>query len=242
MKAIIFNSGIGKRMGFLTKDKPKSMVSLYNGETIFERQIRILNECGIYDFIITTGPYKEQIEECSKKFSNSIFKFVYNDLYDKTNYIYSMYLAKNYINDDVILLHGDLVFNKKLVQQLLKDHRPSICLINKRKALPQKDFKGRIKNNLLKEVSINIFDKDCFAFQPLYKLSKSDINKWMVEVEEFIKKGIDNVYAENALNKILNNLSIGIMPYDEYYIDEIDNQDDYLRVNEEIEIVDKNDI
>ena len=55
MKALIFNSGIGKRMGELTKNSPKSMVKLLNGETIFERQIRLLSECGIKDFVITTG-------------------------------------------------------------------------------------------------------------------------------------------------------------------------------------------
>ncbi len=60
MKAVIFNSGLGSRMGELTKDKPKCMLELYNGETIFQRQIRILSECGIKDFVITTGPYKEQ--------------------------------------------------------------------------------------------------------------------------------------------------------------------------------------
>ena len=55
MKALIYNSGLGKRMGDLTKDKPKSMVMLKNGETIFERQLRLLNECGIKDVVVTTG-------------------------------------------------------------------------------------------------------------------------------------------------------------------------------------------
>ena len=60
MKAIIFNSGLGSRMKGLTEHNPKCMVKLYNGETIFERQIRILRDCGIKDIIVTTGPYPEQ--------------------------------------------------------------------------------------------------------------------------------------------------------------------------------------
>ena len=75
MKAIIFNSGIGNRMGFLTKNNPKCMVKLYNGETIFERQIRILSGCGIKDFIITTGPFKEQLEKIASKYSKLNFCF-----------------------------------------------------------------------------------------------------------------------------------------------------------------------
>lgn len=70
MKAIIFNSGLGSRMARLTENNPKCMVKLYNGETILERQIRILSDCGIKDFIITTGPFKEQLYEVADKFKN----------------------------------------------------------------------------------------------------------------------------------------------------------------------------
>lgn len=132
MKALIFNSGIGKRMGELTKNSPKSMVKLLNGETIFERQIRILSECGIKDFVITTGPFEDQLVNVTKKdaYKNLSFKFVHNDLYAETNYIYSCYLAKKYLDDDLLTLHGDLVFNKNLVIKMLKDQRKSLGLIN----------------------------------------------------------------------------------------------------------------
>ena len=87
MKAVIFNSGIGKRMGEMTKNNHKSMVVLNNGETIFERQIRILSECGIKDFVITTGPFKDQLMKVcqQEQFKNLNFKFVENPIYDKTN-------------------------------------------------------------------------------------------------------------------------------------------------------------
>lgn len=240
MKAIIFNSGLGKRMGELTKNNPKSMVKLYNGETIFDRQIRILSECGIKEFIITTGPFKEQLEEASKKFTNCNFNFVHNPLYQETNYIYSMYLAKDYLDDDVLLLHGDLVFNKKLVQKILSDNNPSVGLINEEKELPEKDFKARVNGGLLKEVSINIFDSDCYAFQPLYKLAKNDLKKWNLQIEKYVKENNVNVYAENALNDILDEINITTLSYKNYYIDEIDNEEDYIRVNKEIEKIDEN--
>lgn len=236
MKAVIFNSGLGKRMGELTVNNHKSMVVLNNGETIFERQIRILSECGINDFVVTTGPFKEQIESIAKqkRFSNLNFEFVLNPIYDKTNYIYSMYLAKDYIKGDVLLLHGDLVFNKKLIIDLLNDKEKSLCLIDKTKELPDKDFKGRIENDFLKEVSINIFDDNCYAFQPLYKLSENHIKKWLNKVVSFIDSGNDKVYAENALNEILNEIKIKTFSYENYYIDEIDTIQDLKRVSEEI--------
>ena len=162
MKAIIYNSGIGKRMGDLTKDKPKSMVMLKNGETIFERQLRLLNECGIKDVIVTTGPFKEKIEAVvkEKQYKDMNIILVENPIYDKTNYIYSMYCAKEYLDDDMILLHGDLVFNRGLLQKVIDSSFCDLVTINREKKLPEKDFKGRIKDGKLQEVSINIFDDD----------------------------------------------------------------------------------
>lgn len=234
MKAIIFNSGLGSRMAGLTENNPKCMVKLYNQETIFERQIRILSACEIKDFIITTGPFKEQLYEVANKFENLNFQFVANDDYKNTNYIVSMNNAYDYLDDDVLLLHGDLVFNKNLVIKLLKNENKSVCLYNEKKALPEKDFKGRFKDNKLLEVSVNIFDNDCYAFQPLYKLDKKDLQLWKDKVAEFVKNGNVKVYAENALNEITDNMNIYGMSYKDDYIDEIDNEEDYNRVSSEI--------
>lgn len=238
MKAIIFNSGLGTRMENLTSNKPKCMLELYNGETIFERQIRILSECGIKDFIITTGPYKEQLYGISYKYAKLNFTFIENPDYMNTNYIVSMNNAYEFLDDDVLLMHGDLVFNKKLIDKMLNDNKESICLFNENKKLPQKDFKGRFLEGILKEVSISIFDDDCYAFQPLYKLSKNDINMWKDKVAEFVKNGNTKVYAENALNEITDKISIYGMSYKDDYIEEIDNKEDYIRVSNEIEIFD----
>ncbi len=234
MKAIIFNSGLGKRMGKFTETHHKSMTKLLDNITILERQIRILKDNNIKEFIITTGPFSEQIKEVCNKFPDLKFTFVHNDLYNKTNYIYSMYLASSYLDDDFLLLHGDLVFNKELVTKMLNNQEKDICLINEEKALPQKDFKGKVQNNLLKKVSINIFQDDCYAFQPLYKLSKETLQKWVSKVKEFVNENKTDVYAEEALNEILPDLKIYAMSYKDDYIDEIDDEIDHLRVQEEI--------
>lgn len=239
MKAIIFNSGLGSRMRELTRNKHKSMIKLYNGETILERQIRILNEYGIKEFVITVGYKKEQIIEMTKKYTNISFYFVENYDYMNTNYIVSMNNAYELLDDNFLLLHGDLVFNRKLIEKILKDKRESICLFNENKQLPEKDFKGRFKDNILREVSISIFDDDCYAFQPLYKLSKRDINVWKNKVKEFVNNGKTKVYAEEALNEITDKISIYGMSYKDDYIEEIDNIDDYIRVSNEIKIFDE---
>ena len=126
------------------------------------------------------------------------------------------------------------VFNKNLVIKLLKNENKSVCLYNEEKKLPEKDFKGRFKDNKLLEVSVNIFDNDCYAFQPLYKLDKEDLQLWKDKVAEFVRNGNVKVYAENALNEITYNMNIYGMSYKNDYIDEIDNEEDYKRVSAEI--------
>jgi len=238
MKAIIFNSGLGKRMGDLTKNSHKSMVSLTNGETILKRQLRLLNECKIKQIVMTTGPFEEQLRKQCVEFKDMSFTFVQNNLYDKTNYIYSMYLASEAIKGDVLLLHGDLVFNKRLLTRLLASDDVSLCLYNEEKELPKKDFKGRIIDGYLKEVSIDIFGDNCYAFQPMYKLASDDIKAWMVNVQKFIDNGSDKVYAENALNEITDVVKIKAMSYKNDYIDEVDTPQDLIRVSKEIQAFD----
>ena len=234
MKAIIFNSGLGHRMGDETKTHHKSMTLLKNGETIFHRQLRLLIAEGVKEFIVTTGPFAEQLQAEAADFPQAKFTFVPNDIYMKTNYIYSMYLAREYLNDDLLFFHGDLVFNRKLLHDVLACADENTATVNFKKALPEKDFKGRVKDGKVVEVSIKIFDEDCFAFQPFYKMTKATAAAWIGKVVEFIHKGEDKCYAENALNEIFPALNVRAFSYENYFIDEIDNLEDHARVTAEI--------
>jgi len=234
MKAVIFNSGLGHRMGDETKTHHKSMTLLKDGETIFHRQIRLLSAEGVTDFLVTTGPFEEQLKGEAAQFPELNFTFVRNDIYDKTNYIYSMYLAREYMDDDLLFLHGDLVFNRKLVHDVLNCEDKNTGTVNYKKALPEKDFKGRVRDGKLLEVSIKIFDEDCYAFQPFYKMEKATAAAWIGKVVEFIHDGENKCYAENALNVIFPALNVRAFNYENYYIDEIDNMEDYARVSSDI--------
>ena len=235
MKAVIFNSGLGNRMGDFTQSNHKSMSRLKNGETIFHRQIRLLSQEGIRDFIITTGPFEEQLKGEAADFPELNFTFVRNDIYDKTNYIYSMYLAREAMRgSDLVFLHGDLVFNRKLVHDVLSCSDRNTGTVNFTKALPEKDFKGRVVDGKLLEVSIHIFDDNCYAFQPFYKMDAQTAEAWIRKVEEFVDKNDVKCYAENALNEIFAQLNVRAFSYEGYYIDEIDNLDDYARVTNDI--------
>lgn len=246
MRAIIFNSGMGSRMGECTRLQPKCMTKLYSAETIFARQIRILSACGIDEFVVTTGPFADQIRAqaavCQQRYAGIRFIFVPNPQYQTTNYIVSMYHARDYLDTGLLLLHGDLVFDEGLVRAMLFSPAESLCLFHEDKVLPRKDFKAQFCDGVLKKVSVRIFGTDCYAFQPLYKLGADAVRIWKNQVVQFVEAGKTQVYAEDALNEVTSDMNILGMSYKSYYIDEIDNEEDYCRVSGEISRFDRSSV
>ena len=235
MKALILNSGIGKRMGALTKYKPKCLVQLRDQETILYRQLKALLEQGIMEIIITTGPYEEQIKDYVKKtFPQLSVLYVFNPLYLTTNYIYSMLLAGNLLDDDIILMHGDLVFQDDLLEKTIHSPHANTVLVNLNVPLPEKDFKGRVEEGRVKEISVNISGDNCFFLIPLYKVSRQLCEKWLEEMKEFKQQGNLKVYAEEALNNILNKYPLYPVHFHRELCSEIDDLEDLKAVRKQL--------
>ena len=122
MQAIMLAAGKGSRLGKYTKNNTKCMLEVY-GKTLLERAIDALLLAGIKDFIIVLGYKGENVKkyirekELDKKIN---IIYVDNDVYDTTNNIYSLYLAKDYlIQDDTILLESDLIYDKSIIKKLV---------------------------------------------------------------------------------------------------------------------------
>ena len=95
MKALLLNSGLGHRMGAITKEHPKCMTEISAYNTILSRQLRQLVSFGIEEVVMTTGYYdKVLVDYCHALHLPLKYTFVNNPIYDKTNYIYSIYCAK----------------------------------------------------------------------------------------------------------------------------------------------------
>ncbi|MEK6950169.1 MAG: NTP transferase domain-containing protein [Nanoarchaeota archaeon] len=206
MKALILNSGIGSRLEELTKDCPKCLLPV-RGRTILDRQLASLTEYGLDEVIITTGPFEEKIiDYVSSHFPSLKARYVHNQNYASTNYIYSIYLARALLDDDLVLLHGDLVFEKRALPAAL-DHNEGV-IINDKAEVPRKDFKGRITDGIVAEIGVNVFGENCFMLQPLYVLPKEKGMIWWREIENFIQRGEVNVYAENAFNRVADKIRL----------------------------------
>ena len=225
MKAIILASGIGKRLRPLTNKNPKSLIKI-NNKTIVECQINKLLKYKIKDIVLTTGPFENKLKKFLKeKYKNLDITYVNNSRYDKTNYIYSLWLTKEYINDDIILLHGDLIFDEKLLKKLIAK-KENLVLINKEAKIPKKDFKAVIEKNKVIKIGVNFFTNNSYLSMPMYKFSKKDFLIWMNEIEKEIKKGNLNIYAEDVFNKISNKINLKPLFFYKEICMEIDTKED----------------
>jgi len=226
MKVVLLNSGIGKRLAPLTDNIPKCLIKISGNETILDHQLKNILNCGLKEFIITTGPFEERIIAHIEQFYPSIkIQYVNNPVYNKTNYIYSLYLAKDIINDDILYSHGDLIYSENLVKLLLESKDKDCVLVNKSIPPPEKDFKSMIFNDRVNKIGVNLKGNNTAFLAPLYKLSKGFILRWLQEIEYFIENNRVNCYAEDALNEILDVLILKPCYYNEFCV-EIDDHED----------------
>ena len=236
MKALILNSGLGSRMGVLTSEHPKCMTEVSPTETILSRQLQQIAAAGIKEVVITTGLFDAVlVKYCESLDLDLQFTFVKNLIYDKTNYIYSIYCAREYLDDDILLMHGDLVFENEVLDKVLEC--PSSCMtVSSTLPLPEKDFKAQVVNGKVIKVGVDIFNEAMEA-QALYKLNKCDWKVWLDKIIEFCETGNTKVYAENALNELNGAANINALDVKDLLCAEIDNPEDLAVVSAKLKEV-----
>ncbi len=205
---------------------PKLLIKL-NGKTIIERQIDSLLKNKIKDIIVTTGPFEAKVQKfLREKYQGLSITYVPNPQYDTTNYIYTLWLTLNYIDDDIILIHGDLVFDEKLLTKMIKDKNKNLVLVHKTKEIPEKDFKASIKNDKIIKINVNYFGDDALPSLPFYKFSKKDFLIWINEIDKEVKTNKLDLYAEDAFNKISDKITLKPLYFTKELCMEIDTKDD----------------
>ena len=235
MKVLILNSGMGSRMGDLTKTQPKCMSQIYDNESIISHQLKLLYNNGINDIVITTGLFDQVLVDYCKSLNLDMnFTFVNNNLFAKTNYIYSIYLARDFLHDDIIMMHGDLVFEDIVLKNVLKCN-VSCMTVSTTQSIPQKDFKAVISNGFIKKVGIEFFDNAVKA-QPLYKINKIDWEIWLEKIVNYCENRQVLCYAENAFNEVSDRCKIRPMDFKDFLCEEIDTIKDLINVRKRVQL------
>ncbi|HVN57017.1 MAG TPA: phosphocholine cytidylyltransferase family protein [Bacteroidales bacterium] len=230
MKALILAAGIASRLRPLTDNTPKCLLKV-GDKCILERAIENILHNNIRDIAIVTGYLEEQIKLfLTNRFKEVSFTYIHNNLYASTNNIYSLWLARNSVmDDDMLMMDSDIVFDHRIPGKLINSgHRN--CLALKKHALGDEEIKVRADGQMRvleiskivkpaeaagESIGIELFSRESLPL--LYKiLDKKVADEKMVNIfyevafEEFVRSG-EEIYAIDC---------------SEYYCTEIDTEAD----------------
>lgn len=235
MQAIILAAGMGKRLGEFTKDNTKCMVSV-NGVRLIDRVLSQLSRMDIDRAIIVTG-YKarELTDYLGNEYNGLELKYINNPIFDRTNNIYSLALAKDEMQeDDTLLLESDLIFEDGILNLLLDNPYPNLALVAKYESWMDGTMVRIDEENNI----VDFITKAAFKFSEsgsyyktanIYKFSKEfSRDKYIPFLNAYIKAVGNNEYYENVLRIIsfLNSHDIKALPVGGRKWYEIDDKQD----------------
>ncbi len=209
MQAIILAAGMGKRLKELTSNATKCMVEV-NGRTMIERALTALDRYALSKIVLVVGYEAEKLKAYVRTLPiKTPVVFVENTVYNSTNNIYSLYLARDYmLREDTLLLESDIVFEDRLLDRLLNNPYPTLALV----ARYESWMDGTVvtldaENNITRFISKKEFDFKCtgdyFKTVNIYKFSKAfSETSYVPFLEAYCKALGHNEYYEQVLKVI----------------------------------------
>nr|WP_297933356.1 aminotransferase class I/II-fold pyridoxal phosphate-dependent enzyme [uncultured Blautia sp.] len=209
MQAIILAAGMGKRLKELTSNATKCMVEV-NGVTMIERMLSQLEQLKLNRIVVVVGYEGEKLMKYIDTLKiHTPIVYVNNEIYYKTNNIYSLFMAKDYlVEDDTLLLESDLIFEDAVLKRLLDNPYPSLALVAKFESwmdgtVVTLDEEDNIKNFLGKKDFVFEDIPKYYKTVNIYKFSKSFSNSHYVPFLEAYSKALgNNEYYEQVLKVI----------------------------------------
>ena len=236
MQAIILAAGMGRRLGEYTKDNTKCMLPV-NGVKLIDRVLTQLSSLSLNRVVIVVG-YKGQnlINYIGNRYDDKLrIEYVNNPIYDKTNNIYSLALAKDKLQeDDTLLIESDLIFDDGMLQLIMNNPHPNLALVAKYESwmdgtMVRIDNDNNIVNFVPKQ-AFNYGEVDSYyKTVNIYKFSKEFAQtKYVPFLDAYTKAVGNNEYYENVLRIIsfLNSHDLKALPITNEKWYEIDDKQD----------------
>lgn len=236
MQAIILAAGMGKRLGEYTRENTKCMVPV-NGVRLIDRLLGQLSGLDLKRVVIVVG-YEGQklIDYIGIRYDEKLnIEFINNPIYDKTNNIYSLSLAKKELcEDDTILLESDLIFDDGLLKLIVSNPLPNLALVSKYESWNDGTMVKLDEDNNI----ISFITKDAFQYSEtdsyfktvnVYKFSKEfSSSKYVPFLEAYSTAVGNNEYYENVLRilSFLNSHDLKALPITNEKWYEIDDKQD----------------
>lgn len=238
MQAIILAAGMGKRLGALTKNNTKCMIEV-NGVTLIDRMLTQLSALDLRRVVIVVGyEGRKLMDHIGDRYDDRLrIEYVENPVYDRTNNIYSLALAKEKLEeDDTLLLESDLIVEDSLLKMAVENPSPNIALVAKYQTWMDGTMVRIGSDNKI----LNFVPKNGFRYEDvqhyyktvnIYKFSREfSCNEYIPFLEAYSKVMGNNEYYEQVLRILtsLDNIDLKALPIGDckwYEIDDVQDLD-----------------
>jgi choline kinase len=239
MQSVILAAGISKRLRPLTDSTPKCLLNIGN-KNLIHRTIDNLLANDIKDFIIVTGYREEMIKKYIKENFNGLnIMYLTNPDYENNNNSYSLWMTKNFVKNDMILLDSDILFDKNILKRLLNTGKENCLAVNYTEKLDEEQIKVIVdsENRILeigKEVDLNKAIGESIGIE---KFNRSFLNGLFGVLDrKIIKENNVNEFYEVSFQEVIDKRearnSLFSVDVSNYECIEIDTVDDYNSANE----------
>ncbi len=229
MQAIILAAGLSKRLRPITDNIPKCLIEL-GDKTILQMTIDNVLKNGINEFVMVTGYREKMIKDfISNNYPDLNITYITNSGYENNNNSYSLWLTKDYIKGDIILLDSDILFDFRIISLLL-EAKYTDCLAVTVHNLGEEEIKVIIDNsNKIQHIGKKLNPKDCFGESIGIEKFSNNFFKQLGEVLErkiVTENNVNEFYEASFQELIYNRNSIYAIDVSNYKCMEIDFPED----------------
>jgi L-glutamine-phosphate cytidylyltransferase len=230
---VILAAGVGSRISEHTQYRPKALIEV-NEKPIIASIIDSLMKSGIQTITITIG-YKAELlkQEINNLYSHAdiSINFVENEDFYQTNTMYSLYLAKKYLKNGFLFVHGDLIFPQEMLAEFLRESSPNSVLIDEN--VPD-DWDDAMKvitradrvNYMSKSITRHEADGTAVG---MYKFDSLGSSRLFAAIESLITKGVLGSWVSEPINIISKDIPITTCKINKYQWCDVDNTADLKR-------------
>lgn len=239
MKAIILAAGMASRLRPLTLNTPKCLLNV--GERpLLQRSMDAIIQSGVKDFVIVTGYLHEMIEDfVTKHYGDTInVKFIHNDVYDSTNNIYSLWLARPEADgEDFLLLDSDLLYDPQIVVKVVNNSNANILTLIKHELGEEEMKVVTDKEGTIKEISKTCNPADAAGESlGIEKIGKDYSTALYRELETMMnKEHLENKFYELAFERLIpQGHTYTVLNVTEFFSCELDTVEDFENAKQKI--------
>lgn len=227
--AVVLAAGLGRRLQPLTDERPKTLLSV-NGQPILGHILEALMATGYERVTVVTGYEAEQVRSFCSRYDRLAFEFVHSDAFEETNNSYSLWLAREHLQDGFTLVNSDTLFPTACLDRLRK-REGSALVVDRVGELTDESMKVRVEDGRILAIGKDL-DRAESEYIGLCKFAPSDAAALVRCLDDLVEHDHTNEWYETAFDRLAADRSLGVVEVHEGWI-EIDDRED-LRTGQQL--------